>query len=148
MSPFLYAASDATESVHNKRFLHRSLDLLFRLLEKTRNPTIMRAAFHYLGTSVYTLFRHLYQIDGKNSEDLFSVSSQRFSLDAAKIDLLHSEMHYVEALTNHAKEKGPFPDLSNHALTEDYNPHYQSLLHIIHTTGERINRQLNTNEEP
>ena len=126
----------------SRRLLNNSVDLLFSLLAKTKQESAIRAACNYLGTAIYTLFRHLYQAEGKNSEDIFSVPTQKFALNAAKVDMLSSEISYVDTLTAHAKEKGAFPDLSNDAMTRHHAGMYQSLLHIIHITGERINRQL------
>lgn len=45
----------------------------------------------------------------------------------------------MEALACHVKEKGKFPPMNNDALMENYPGLYQSLLQIIHTTGERVN---------
>lgn len=126
----------------SKRLVNNSVDLLFLLLAATENDDAIRNASHYLSTAVYTLFRHLYQADGKNSQDLFSVPSLKFALAASKVDMLCSEMNYVETLLAHAKERGAFPQLSHEALSRDYPAQYQALLHIIHITGERINRQL------
>jgi transcriptional regulator with XRE-family HTH domain len=131
----------------SKRLVSNSVDLLFHLLATTKQEDAIRAACNYLGTAVYTLFRHLYQADGKNSQDIFSVPSQKFALSVAKVDMISSEMEYVEALTAHAKAKGAFPDLSNEALTRQHTGLYQSLLHIIHITGERINHQLSARKE-
>lgn len=131
----------------SKKLLVNSTDLLLGLLAKTGNEDAIRAACNYLGTAVYTLFRHLYQTEGTNSQDLFSISPSRFALSAAKIDMIASEMEYVEALTAHAKEEGHFPDLSHEALGKQQAALYQSLLHIIHITGVRINRQLNGRNE-
>ena len=46
------------------------------------------------------------------------------------------------ALAAHAKEKGPMPEMTNDALARDYPVLYQSLLQIIHNTGERVNRRM------
>jgi len=130
----------------SKQLVNNSVELLFHLLAFTQQEGAIRAACHHLSTAVYTLFRHLYQADGKNSQDLFSVPSQKFALRVSHMDMLGSEMAYVEALLSHAKEKGVFPPLSNDALTRDYATQYPSLLHIIHITGERINRELDVYE--
>ena len=58
-------------------------------------------------------------------------------------DMICAEAEYVEALAAHAKEKGTFPAMNNDALQENYPGPYQSLLQIIHNTGERINRGMN-----
>lgn len=131
----------------SKRLVNNSVDLLFELLASTKQEEAIQVACNYLSTAVYTLFRHLYQADGKNSQDIFSVPSQQFALGVAKVDMIASEMEYVEALTAYAKEKGTFPNLSNDALTRQYKALYQSLLHIIHVTGERINHQVNARKE-
>ena len=49
----------------------------------------------------------------------------------------------MEALALHAKEKGSFPAMNHDALSKNYPGPYQSLLQIIHNTGERINRGMN-----
>lgn len=135
-----FSALDGHLSLLSRKLIVDSVDLLFSLLSETRNEETVHTACNYLGTAVYTLFRHLYQADGTNSQDIFSVPPQRFALSAAKTDMIFSETEYVEALIAHAKKKGPFPKLSNEALTREYDELYQSLLHIIHVTGERINR--------
>jgi hypothetical protein len=56
--------------------------------------------------------------------------------------MLCTEAEYVDCLADHAREKNTFPDMSHAALTAGYPGHYQSLLQIVHTTGERINRTL------
>ena len=133
--------SSDTLTMLSRKLVVNSVDLAFSLLAQTRNENAIRAATNYLSTAVYTLFRHLHQVSGRQSADLFSVSPQRFALSAAKIDMFTSEMEYVESLTAHAKQKGTFPDLSHDALQRQQSALYQSLLHIIHMTGIRINRQ-------
>ena len=132
----------------SRRLVSNSLDLLFLLLAQTQNEEAITTAAQYLSTAVYTLFRHLYQAEGQNSDDLFSVSRTQFYLGAARIDMLSSEMEYCEALLAHAKEKGDFPTLDNETLNAAYRAQYQSLLHIIHLTGERIRRQLDSHKNP
>ena len=48
----------------------------------------------------------------------------------------------MDALAAHVKEKGSFPPMHNDALMENYPGLYQSLLQIIHNTGERVNRRM------
>lgn len=128
-----------------KNLLGNSLELLLDLLNKTGNEEIVRTAANSLSNAIYTIFRHFYQADGTGNREFFSVSSQKFALSAATIDALCCEMEYVEALLAHAKGKGAYPDLSNEALEQE-TALYQSLLHIIYITGERINRR--TGGEP
>ncbi len=137
---------DNNPSLYACHPVKQSLDLLLSLLAGVQNDEVLRAACHYLSTAIYTLFRHIYQTEGSNSQDLFSVPSLKFSLGAAKMDMLASEMAYLEALLAHARDKGFFPPLSHEALTRDFAAQYQALLTIIHATGERINRQLDDHQ--
>ncbi len=140
--------NSTTLAALSKNLLAGSGELLFGLLAETGREDAVRAACNYLSTGIYTLFRHLYQAEGKNSQDIFSVSAQKFALGAAKADMIASEMAYVESLSAHVKEKGALPDLSHEALTRQRPVFYQSLLHIIHMTGARINKVFAPEREP
>ncbi len=141
------AVSSDNLALRSTQLLVTSADLLLNLLAKTDNKDAIRSACNYLGTAVYILFRHLYQAQSKNNSDMFSVSSQHFALSAADVDMLSSKLEFVDAITAHAKNKGHFPDLSHEALSREYADLYQSLLHIIHLTGERINSHIDHRKE-
>jgi transcriptional regulator with XRE-family HTH domain len=125
-----------------KKLLVNSISMLFDLLGKTGDKGAIKAASEYLSTAVYKLFRHLYRAPGVNNEEFFSVPARPFDSGAPTADMLCTEAEYVDCLADHAREKNTFPDMSHAALTEGYPGHYQSLLQIVHTTGERINRTL------
>lgn len=122
----------------SKKLLVNSIGLLFDLLGKLGNKAAIKVAADYLGTAIYKLFRHLYRADHSLNEDFFSVPAQQFLVGIPNVDLLMSESAYVEALSAHVKEKGAFPAMSHDALSTAYPGSYQSLLQIIHNTGERI----------
>ena len=126
----------------NKKLLVNSVGVLFDLLGKMGQKAAITAASEYLGTAVYRLFRHLYRADGTLSEDFFSVPVRQFVTGVANADMICAEYDYVEALAAHVKEKGTFPPMNNDALAQNYPGLYQSLLQIIHTTGERIKRNM------
>ena len=128
----------------SKKLLVNSVSMLFDLLGKTGDRNAIKAASEYLSTSVYKLFRHLYRADKSNNEDIFSVPPRQFLTGVPMADMICSETDFVDALADHAKEKGDFPDMSHAALTETYPGHYQSLLQIIHTTGERIGARMSS----
>ena len=130
-----------------KKLLVNSIDMLFDLLGKTGSRGAIKAATEYLSTAVYKLFRHLYRIEGVNNEDVFSIPRRQFLTGAPTADMLCCETDYVDALDAHVKEKGAFPAMDHAALNAAYPGQYQSLLQIIHTTGERINRNLRQHKE-
>ena len=101
---------------------------------------MIRAASAYLSTAVYNVFRLLYQAPGTNNPDFFSVSRTHFDAGLTGADMICSQMELADALAAHARDKDPFPDMSNDALARDYPVLYQSLLQIIHNTGARTNK--------
>lgn len=132
----------------NKKLLVNSVAVLFDLLGKTGCKGAINAAAQYLGSAIYKLFRHLYRADGTQNEDFFSVSTRQFMTGVTVADMCCSEAAYVDALAAHVKEKGPIPDMSNAALTGGYPGLYQSLLQVIHSAGERVNRLQSVWSEP
>ena len=130
-----------------KKLLVNSISMLFDLLSKTGDRGAIKAATEFLSTAVYKMFRHLYRASGTNNEDFFSVPAGQFMSGLATADMLCSEVDYVDALSAHNKEKGAFPEMNHAALSEAYPGPYQSLLQIIHTTGERINRNMRDHKE-
>jgi len=125
----------------SKKLLVNSIGVLFDLLSRTGSKDAIRAAADYLGTAVYKLYRHLYRADGKQDENFFSIPAHQFLSGIPNADMICAENDYVCALATHAKSKGSFPSMNNDSLMQQYPGPYQSILQIIHTTGERINQQ-------
>ena len=48
------------------------------------------------------------------------------------------EAELADALAAHVKDRGPMPEMSNDALARDYPVLYQSVLQVVHNTGERV----------
>lgn len=124
----------------SKKLLVNSTSILFDLLGKTGRREAIRAASDYVSTAIYKMFRHLYRADGTQNEDFFALPSRVFVAGLPDADMICAEADYVDALAAHVKEKGAFPAMNNEALSQAYPGPYQSLLQIIHNTGERINR--------
>ncbi len=126
----------------SKKLLVNSLDLLFDLLGKVGSKAAINAASNYLGDAVYKVFRHLYRASGTQNEGFFSIASNHFMAGCTDADMVYSEADYLDSLTQQAKEKGKesFPAMHNDALKQSYPQAYQSLLQIVHNTGERVNK--------
>lgn len=128
----------------SKKLLVNSVGILFDLLGKAGSKEAIRACADYLSTAIYKMFRHLYRADGCNNEDFFAVPARQFSAGLANADMTCAEVDYVDALAAQVKEAGALPPVNHDALTQAYPGAYQSLLQIIHNTGERINRRMNS----
>lgn len=126
----------------SKKLLVNSMSILFDLLGKMGKKEAISAASDYLSTAVYKMFRHLYRADGTQNEDFFSLPARQFVTGLTEADMICTEVDYVDALALHVKEKGDFPPMNHEALAQNYPGPYQSLLQIVHNTGERVNRRL------
>jgi transcriptional regulator with XRE-family HTH domain len=124
----------------SKKLLVNSVGVLFDLLGKTGSREAIRAASNYLSTAIYQMFRRLYQAEEGNNPDFFSVSQRQWNAGLAEADMKYSEVELTDALAAHAKAKGNFPPMSHDALAQNYPVLYQSLLQVVHNTGERINK--------
>ena len=123
----------------SKKLLVNSIGVLFDLLAKTGSREAIRAASSYLSTAVYQMYRRLYQANPDNNPDFFSLSDRHFEAGLTAADMRLAEAELMDALAAHAKAKGPMPEMNNDALARDYPVLYQSLLQVVHNTGERVN---------
>ena len=123
----------------SKKLLVNSIGATFDLLAKTGSRDAVKAAANYLSSAVYTVYRRLYQANPANNPDFFSVSPVHFQAGLADADMKCSEAELEEALAAIIREKGDMPDMSHDALARDYPVLYQSLLQLVHQTGERVN---------
>ena len=123
----------------SKKLLVNSVGVLFGLLGKTGSREAIQAAAGYLSTAVYTVFRRLYDANPDNNPDFFSVSPRHFQAGLYEADMKCCEAELADALAAHVKDKGPMPEMTNDALARDYPVLYQSVLQVVHNTGERVN---------
>ena len=122
----------------SKKLLVNSIGVLFGMLGKTGSREAIQAASSYLSTAVYTMYRRLYDANPDNNPDFFSVPPRHFQAGLHEADMKCCECELADALAAHAKAKGPMPEMTNDALARDYPVLYQSVLQVIHNTGERV----------
>ena len=126
----------------NKKLLVNATGMLIDLLGKTGSKEAVNAASNYLSDAIYKMFRHLYRASGTQNEGFFSIPTRHFLAGCTDADMTYAEADYLDALAEQVKEAGKetFPQMNNDALAEAYPGAYQSLLQIVHTTGERVNK--------
>lgn len=126
----------------SKKLLVNSVSVLFDLLGKLGSREAIKAAADFLGLAVYKTFRHFYRMDRTRSENLFSLPTAEFLSGAPNAEMTFCELDYYRALEACVENKDPFPDMSNETLRRNYPGQYESLLQIIHTSGERVIKRL------
>ncbi len=124
----------------NKKLMVNSIGVLFDLLGKLGSREAIMAASNYLGSAIYRLFRRLHRAAPDTSGDFFSVSDLDFDAGVCTADAVLAEREFCRALAAHRKGGAGYPDMSNDALKQNYPVLYQSLLQVIHNTGERVGK--------
>ena len=123
-----------------KKLLINSIGMLFDLLGKTGNRTVISAAGDYIGTAITQVFRRLHSATPNTNADFFSLSARQFETGMGDMDRKYNEILLVESLAEHQKEPGNFPDLQHVVLSEAYPGLYQSMLQVLHNSGERTGK--------
>lgn len=125
----------------SKKLLVNSLGVLFDLLGRVGNKAAIRAASNYLGTCIYSLFRHLYSANPNNRRDFFSVPERRFLGGLPRVELIYCEVEFMDAIMNLEKDQA-VPEINNQTLAAAYPNIYQSFLQTIHQTSDRMKKQM------
>ena len=131
----------------NKKIMSNAVCIIFDLLGRAGNRTLISEASSYLGTALYTVFRAVYSVSGKNPDSFFPTPSHVWK-DAADADMHRSRMRFDSALamkplpSMEADESFEMPELSNDSLAREYPLLYQSILKVLHSAGERMNKNL------
>ena len=70
------------------------------------------------------------------------MSQRHAQAGLAQADMDLSRVELEDALAQHVKDKGQMPEMDHAALARDYPVLYQSMLQLIHNSGERMNKLL------
>ncbi|MDY3281730.1 helix-turn-helix domain-containing protein [Dysosmobacter sp.] len=120
------------------KLLSGAIGVLFDLLGKLNDKTLVNDAAAYLGTAVYQLYRRLYRAAGGN-ESWFALDGDDFAMDAAAADMKRSETRYVRGLRALREKKTEFPAMSDEAVTKNYPGRCQSVTQVLHGADSRAN---------
>lgn len=125
-------------SLFSKKILVNSIGVLFDLLGRLENRALVQNAYIYLGTSIYKVFRHLYNKSGINPDSFFAVPSNSFTHAASASQNIH-EMRFVTELSQIQDTQRT---LSNDKLSRDYPLLVQSLLSMVLASEKEINKMI------
>lgn len=128
---------------YHQRVLSSSLHIVFSLLKKINNETLIKELSDYLAAAVYRAFRVLYSANPQNPQGLFSLDHRLFTasveagmvLSVAKSNCLLSG-EPVNGSQGVPKED--LPALSPSVLTEEYPQHAPALFDLIHNTEKAM----------
>lgn len=112
--------------------------MLFGLLGKIGDKNAIEAASSCIGSTIYQLFRQLYQVAGAN-EAFFALNAKDHRMGLASVDAKLQEAAFVRALEAQAAGGKEFPDLSGEGLAMAYPGQSQGMTQILSRADNRIN---------
>ncbi len=132
--------------VLNKKLIANSMNILFDLLQKSKNKALIQEVSSFLMLAVYRVFRIVYSANPKNQNGLFTVPKQVASHYAAAA-MAVSEANAAAVASGDALEgQEPLKEVESIAITsESLNQTYpmfaSSLMNLIQNSESKITKE-------
>ena len=132
--------------VLNKKLIANSMNILFDLLQKSKNKALIQEVSSFLMLAVYRVFRIVYSANPKNQNGLFTVPKQVASHYAASA-IAVSEANAAAVASGDALEgQEPLKEVESLAITsESLNQTYpmfaSSLMNLIQNSESKITKE-------
>ena len=144
----LYDSSDEKGSLRGsiaatlqKKMLVNTAGVLFELLGKTNDRTLITSAGSYLGGAFYQLYRALHRASG-GKEGYFGLDATAYQSGAVDAQMRADYIAYVSSLAQLAEKDGAFASMEDEALASLYPGLMQSVTQVLHSTEEKTNSLL------
>ena len=132
--------------VLNKKLIANSMNILFDLLQKSKNKALIQEVSSFLMLAVYRVFRIVYSANPKNQNGLFTVPKQVASHYAAAA-MAVSEANAAAVASGDALDgQEPLKEVESLAITsESLNQTYpmfaSSLMNLIQNSESKITKE-------
>lgn len=128
----------------NKKLITNSLNILFDLMAKTNNKTVINEISSFLMLAVYRMFRVVYSINPKNEETIFTVNKTVANARAHAQMILHEANASAVSAGANVKDLQPIHNRSELSITteslhKDYPLFASSLFNLIQNSENDLN---------
>ena len=117
------------------------LCVLFELLGKTNDRTLITSAGSYLGGAFYQLYRALHRASG-GKEGYFGLDATAYQSGAVDAQMRADYIAYASSLAQLSEKDGAFASMEDEALASLYPGLMQSVTQVLHSTEEKTNSLL------
>ena len=124
-----------------KKMLVNTAGVLFELLGKTNDRTLITSAGSYLGGAFYQLYRALHRASG-GKEGYFGLDATAYQSGAVDAQMRADYIAYVSSLAQLSEKDGAFASMEDEALASLYPGLMQSVTQVLHSTEEKTNSLL------
>ena len=132
--------------VLNKKLIANSMNILFDLLQKSKNKALIQEVSSFLMLAVYRVFRVVYSANPKNQNGMFTVPKQVASHYAAAAMEISEANAAAVASGDTLEGQEPLKEIDSLAITtESLNHTYpmfaSSLLNLIQNSESKITKE-------
>lgn len=124
-----------------KKMLVNTAGVLFELLGKTNDRTLITSAGSYLGGAFYQLYRALHRASG-GKEGYFGLDATAYQSGAVDAQMRADYIAYASSLVQLSEKDGAFASMEDEALASLYPGLMQSVTQVLHSTEEKANSLL------
>ena len=124
-----------------KKMLVNTAGVLFELLGKTNDRTLITSAGSYLGGAFYQLYRALHRASG-GKEGYFGLDATAYQSGAVDAQMRTDYIAYASSLAQLSEKDGAFASMEDEALASLYPGLMQSVTQVLHSTEEKTNSLL------
>ena len=129
------------------RVLNNAMVIIFDLLAKIQEEKAIAAAYQFIGTAIYRLYRHLTKYAPDGITTLMEVEDIDMTIRASEADMVLSEVQLLQCLKKRKEEKKPFPDAGYKILEKNYPDQYLSLFEIVYSGGKRNQAMMDAHKD-
>lgn len=129
------------------RVLNNAMVIIFDLLGKLEEEKAIAAAYQFIGTAIYRLYRHLTKYAPDGITTLMEVEDIDLTIRGSEADMVLSEVELLQCLKKRKEEKKDFPAAGYKTLEKNYPDQYLSLFEIVYSGGKRNQAMMNAHQE-
>ena len=124
-----------------KKMLVNTAGVLFELLGKTNDRTLITSAGGYLGGAFYQLYRALHRASG-GKEGYFGLDATAYQSGAVDAQMRADYIAYASSLARLGEKDEAFASMEDEVLAALYPGLMQSVTQVLHSTEEKTNSLL------
>jgi len=122
-----------------KKLIISSVDVIYSLLNKTKNKKLAQSISTILSLNIYKSFRLIYKLNPKNDKNLFVINEESAFRAAAAGELL-AESAALAAINDSSANSPENIEITTATLESEYNKQAAALLNLIRNSENTIKK--------
>ncbi len=118
------------------KLISGAVGVLFDLLGKLNDKTVVNEAARMLSGAVYALFRRLHRAAGGN-EAMFAAPAELTAMGLPDAEMKLAETRYARALDALCRQGAAFPEVGGEALSRNYPGSGQCIAQVLHSADAK-----------